>query len=278
MNENEIKYIDIDFVDKKSKVLLLIKKFLDKQALENIEEFNSSIKRFKQTIKLNILEDYLYKNLLPKSQEYIDNAFGRPGYIYALLDELNISYRPIIGLEYESIGPCSFFQSIKCLDLGKQHIYYVRYCDEEGSEIFLRQEKKVTKESLRKIIFLYFKNMNTFNLSDSMLSLPSNFEIYDQKINNKDFLKSCFKEFLDNDDKRNQNERWEKEETDLTSRFEFEDNHYERSMSILKKLPDIIRNFNKKKKTYKKNEKELDKQRILKLIYFHKVKIDIKNS
>lgn len=277
MNENEIEYIDIEFVDKKSKVLLLIKQFLDKQALENIEEFNSSIKRFKQTIKLNILEEYLYDNLLPKSKEYIDNAFGRPGYINALLDELNISYRPIIGFEYESIGPCSFFQSVKCLDLGKQYIYYVRYCDEEGSEIFLRQEKKVTKESLRKIILLYFKNMNTFNLSDSMLSLPSNFEIYDQKINNENFLKSCFKEFLDNDDENNQNERWKIEETDLTSRFEYEDNHYERSISTLKKLPDIIRNFNKKKKTYKNNEKELNKQKILKLIYFHKVKIDIKN-
>ena len=278
MNDDEVEYIDINFVDKKAKVLLLIKQFLDKQALENVEEFNSSIKRYKETIQLNILEDYLYKNLLPKSKEYIDNAFGRPGYIYALLDELNISWKPIIGFEYESIGPCSFFQSIKCLDLGEQHIYYVRYCDEEGSEIFLRQEKKVTKESLRKIIFLYFKNMNTFNLSDSMLSLPSNFEIYDNKINNEDFLKSCFKEFLDSGDENNQNERWEQEETDLTSRFEFADNHYERSMNTLKKLPNIIKNYNKKKETYEKNEKKLKKQKILKLIYFHKVKIDIKNS
>ena len=48
--------------------------------------------------------------------------------------------------------------------------------------------------------------MCTFNLSDSMLSLPSNFEIYDNKINNEDFLKSCFKEFLDSGDENNKNE------------------------------------------------------------------------
>ena len=81
-----------------------------------------------------------------------------------------------------------------------------------------------------------------------------------------------FKVFLDNP-KEYSEEKWFYEEEDLNSRFEFENNHYKRSMNILKKVPEMIKEFEEnkdKEKIYDKNS-DNDKERILKLIYYHKV-------
>ena len=87
------------------------------------------------------------------------------------------------------------------------------------------------------------------------------------------FLKNCFRAFLDNPPEYS-DEKWSGEEDDLNSRFEFENDHYKRSMSFLSKVPDIIKEYEEEKGkdiTYNKTS-DNDKERLLKLIFYHKVR------
>jgi len=65
---------------------------------------------------------------------------------------------------------------------------------------------------------------------------------------------------------------------DLNSRFEFENNHYKRSISTLKKIPEIMKEHEDNKTKEKVYDKTSDneKERILKLIYYHKVNFFLK--
>ena len=69
-------------------------------------------------------------------------------------------------------------------------------------------------------------------------------------------------------------EKWFYEEEDLNSRFEFENNHYKRSMNTLKKIPEIMKEYedNKGKEKVYDETSDNEKERILTLIYYHKVK------
>ena len=171
-----------------------------------------------------------------------------------------------------SIGPCSFFQSIGTLDLNDKYIYYYRNFDDYGSKIFLKQDRKVYDELVKPTVFQYFKDMSKFNLDISMESLPSNITINDSRLDDEEFLKDCFKVFLDNP-KEHSEEKWFYEEEDLNSRFEFENNHYKRSMNTLEKVPEMIKEYEENKGKERIYDKYCDneKERILKLIYYHKV-------
>ena len=189
------------------------------------------------------------------------------------MHELGIIFKDsLMEFEYMSIGPCSFFQSIGTLDLNDEYIYYYRNYDEYGSQIFLKQDRTVYDKLVKPTVFQYFKDMSKFNLDVSMGSLPSNITINDSRLNDEDFLKYCFKAFLDNP-KEYSEEKWFYEEEDLNSRFEFENNHYKRSMNTLKKIPKIIKEYEENKGKEKVYDETLDneKERILKLIYYHKV-------
>ena len=265
--------LDIKFVDSKEKLISLVREYVNSIDTENVDGFDSTSKKFKQSIHFESIEEYIKDKLDHKSLEYLENAHGGGGYLGALSFELDTIFKDsLISFEYMSIGPCSFFQSIGTLDLNDKYIYYYRNFDEYGSKIFLKQERKVYDKLVKSTVFQYFKNMSNFNLDVSMESLPSNITINDSRLDDEEFLKDCFKVFLDNPKKYSE-EKWFYEEEDLNSRFEFENNHYKRSMNILKKIPEIIKDYeeNKSKERIFDNYCDNDKERILKLIYYHKV-------
>ena len=272
-NTSETEILDIEFVDSKEKLISLVREYINGIDTENIDGFDSSSKKFKQSIHFESIEKYIKDKLNPKSLEYLENAHGTSRYLGALFFELDIIFKDsLISFEYMSIGPCSFFQSIGTLDLNDKYIYYYRNFDDYGSKIFLKQDRKVYDELVKPTVFQYFKDMSKFNLDVSMESLPSNITINDSRLDDEEFLKDCFKVFLDNP-KEYSEEKWFYEEEDLNSRFEFEDNHYKRSINTLKKVPEMIKEYEENKgkdRTYDKNC-DNDKERILKLIYYHKV-------
>lgn len=273
-NTSDTPFIDIKFTDTKDRVVSLIREFLNKKETESISGFENSSKKFKEVVMFECIEQYLHNNLQSSSIEYIDYAHGSPGYLCALLYDIDIKcLQTLIDFEYMSFAPCSFFQNIGTLDLNDDYIYYYRHFDEYGNQIFLKQEKKVYDQLIKSVIYQYFKDMSHFNLDVSMGSLPSNMTIHDYRLNEEDFLKNCFRAFLDNPPEYS-DEKWSGEEDDLNSRFEFENDHYKRSMSILSKVPDIIKEYEEEKGkdiTYNKTS-DNDKERLLKLIFYHKVR------
>jgi len=228
-NTSEDEILDIKFVDSKEKLISLVREYINGIDTENVDDFDTTSKKFKQSIHFESIEEYIKDKLDPKSLEYLENAHGTSGYLGALFFELDIIFKDsLISFEYMSIGPCSFFQSIGTLDLNDKYIYYYRNFDDYGSKIFLKQDRKEYNELVKPTVFQYFKDMSKFNLDVSMESLPSNITINDSRLDDEDFLKDCFKVFLDNPKKYSE-EKWFYEEEDLNSRFEFENNHYKRS-------------------------------------------------
>ncbi len=270
-SKNEI--LDIKFVDSKEKLVSLVREYINGIDTENVDGFDSSSKKFKQLIHFESIEEYIKDKLDPKSLEYIENAHGDSGYLGSLFIELDIIFKDsLMGFEYMSIGPCSFFQSVGTLDLNDEYLYYYRNYDDYGNQIFLKQKKEVYDNLVRPTIFQYFKDMTKFNLDVSMISLPTNITVSESKLNDEHFLKDCFRTFLDNPPEYS-DENWYFEEEDLNSRFEFENKHYERSINTLKKIPEIIKEHEENKGKEKVYDETLDneKERILKLIYYHKV-------
>ena len=87
-SENEI--LDIKFVDSKEKLISLVREYINGIDTENVDDFDSTSKKFKQSIHFESIEDYIKDKLDLKSLEYLENAHGTSGYLGALFFELDI--------------------------------------------------------------------------------------------------------------------------------------------------------------------------------------------
>ena len=225
---------------------------------------------YSKPIKLKEVEDHLEKTLNHDQFEDILIDYGGVTLNY-LIEELDFSYSNLIDFEYQSIGPVFFEQSIGILSYDPKFHYLLRNTEDE-SEIFIKQHSSDLTIEIQKIIKLYFEEVEYFNLEKSMGSVPSVINIpkkYRELLSPK-IIKECISLFLDSFPIDIKIEKWILELEDLDLRFEF-DNHYERSMKILRSLTE----------KFQKNQPEVSQQlidessfknKLLTLIIYHKLK------
>ena len=93
--------LDIKFVDSKEKLISLVREYINGIDTENVDDFDSTSKKFKQSIHFESIEEYIKDKLDPKSLEYLENAHGTSGYLGALFFELDIIFKDsLISFEY----------------------------------------------------------------------------------------------------------------------------------------------------------------------------------
>jgi len=221
-------------------------------------------------------EDVFCEN--DEDKEYIDEM----GYD-ELFEEIGIKKTSILGFEYESIGPMSWFHSLSKMDCGEDYFYINQYVDEQEPTIIAAIHKGKYPEFLKLFLKKYYKSNGTHYSEHEMFSsLPSCTEVSDKNIN-ADLLKECFKLFLDNISKKYDcHGSWHDERESMLEILESPE-VYEKSMKTLDKLKDI--NFKDKDsiskylaKIDKDKEEGLsqiddnEKEDILKLLIYYKVR------
>tara|TARA_B100001964_G_scaffold152861_1_gene168202 strand:- start:65 stop:859 length:795 start_codon:yes stop_codon:yes gene_type:complete len=255
--------------DKKNIESFLKKKF----TIEDEEIDDCKILKLQKELRF---EDVFCEN--DEDKEYIDEM----GYD-ELFEEIGIKRTSILGFEYETIGPMSFFHSLSKMDSGEDYFYINQYVDEQKPTIIAAIHKEKYPELLNLFLRKYYKSNGTHYSEHEMFnSLPSCTEVYDKNINS-DLLKECFKLFLDNISKKyDWHGSWHNERETMLNILE-NPGVYERSMKALDKLKDIkIKDKDSVSKYLAKIDKDKEeglsqiddneKTDILKLLIYYKVR------
>lgn len=258
---------------------MIIKKEKIQTFLENrfvIEDYSiNDFKLLKTQVTLQTQEIFCEND---KDKEYISEI----GY-YELFEEIGIKSSYILGFEYQSIGPMSWFNSLSKIDCGGDYFYIEQFVDEQEPTIIAAIHKKKYRELLKIFLINYYESNGTqYGEHEMFSSLPSCTEIYDKNIDTG-LMKECFRIFLDNiTAKYNWHGSWHDEQKSMLEILENPE-VYERSMKKLENLRDI--NFKDKDflikyltKVNKEREEGLskidedEKEDILKLLIYYKVK------
>lgn len=251
-----------------------IESFLNTQfTIEDHSINNFKLLKSQETLQI---EEILCEN--DEDREYI-YEIGH----YELFEEIGLKKNYILGFEYQSIGPMSWFHSLSKIDCGGDYFYIEQYVDEQKPIIIAAINKEKYSELLKIFLTNYYKSNGThYGEHEMFSSLPSCTEIYDENINIS-LMKECFRIFLDNiSAKYDWHGSWYDEQKSMLEILENPE-VYERSMKKLDNLRDINfkdKNFlsNYLSKISKEKEEGLskidedEKEDILKLLIYYKVK------
>ena len=70
-NTSEEKILDIKFVDSKEKLISLVREYVNSIDTENVDGFDITSKKFKQSIHFESIEEYIKDKLDPKVNKLI---------------------------------------------------------------------------------------------------------------------------------------------------------------------------------------------------------------
>ena len=213
-----------------------------------------------------------------EDKEYINEV----GY-NELFEKIEIKKTNILGFEYQSLGPMSWFHSLSKIDFGGDYFYIEQHVDEQEPTIIAAINKSKYRELLKIFLRRYYES-NGLHYSENEIfsSLPSITEIYDKDIDSL-LIKECFKIFLNNISKKyDWHGSWYDEKKSMLEILE-NPGVYERNMKKIENLRDIkfenkdflskyLTKINKEKEEGLSKIDEDEKEDILKLLIYYKVK------
>ena len=251
-----------------------IRSFLDKKFTIEDQSINN-FKLLKSHEALQFKEIFCEND---EDKEYIDVV----GYD-EFLEEIGIKKNFILGFEYETMGPMSWFHSLSRIDCGSDYFYINQHVDEQEPNIIAAIHKEKYHELIKIFLIKYYKSNGTHYSEHEMFnSLPSCTEVYDKSINTK-LIKECFKIFLENISKKyDWHGSWYDERKSMLEILE-NPMLYERSIKSLDNLKDInlkdndsiskyLTQINQDKEEGLSQIDENEKEDILKLLIYYKVK------